>query len=204
MRSWRRCFAQRRRCRCWLDPRSVSSGRRFRDREELGVQCLCGRTAPAPSDRRREKRHHRDELPGLWSAKLPWGTEVTLVDVSKRGVLVETTSRVTLGSTLDLQFVGQDAQVSIPARILRTDVADVTGLGVRYRVAASFDTRPRDSQTAEAARTRRRSPRRWPRCWRGSWPMSRARPDGGASRTIRRGAGQAAAGPQHPDSAARR
>jgi hypothetical protein len=106
-----------------------------------------------PSDRRREKRHHRDELPGLWSAKLPWGTEVKLVDVSKRGVLVETTSRVTLGSTLDLQFVGQDAQVSIPARILRTDVADVTGLGVRYRVAASFTRDLEILQTAAAARS---------------------------------------------------
>ena len=78
-------------------------------------------------------------MPGLWSAKLPWGTEVTLVDVSKTGVLVETTSRITLGSTLDLQFVGQNTNVSVPARILRSDVAQVDALGVRYRVAAAFN-----------------------------------------------------------------
>jgi hypothetical protein len=91
------------------------------------------------SDRRRDRRRQRGELPWLWSAKLPWGTEVTLVDVSKSGVQIETTSRVTLGSTLDLQFVGQNTNVSVPARILRSDVAEVNGLGVRYRVAASFN-----------------------------------------------------------------
>ena len=99
------------------------------------------RTSPPsqPSDRRRATRHQRDEVPWLWSAKLPWGTEVTLVDVSKTGVLVETTSRITLGSTLDLQFVGQNTNVSVPARILRSDVAQVDALGVRYRVAAAFN-----------------------------------------------------------------
>ncbi len=99
------------------------------------------RSAPPsqPSDRRRATRHQREKLPWLWSAKLPWGTEVTLVDVSKTGVLVETTSRITLGSTLDLQFVGQNTNVSVPARILRSDVAQVDALGVRYRVAAAFN-----------------------------------------------------------------
>ena len=99
-----------------------------------------GRTAPSkPSDRRRATRHNRDAVPWLWSAKLPWGTEVTLVDVSKTGVLVETTSRITLGSTLDLQFLGQNTNVSVPARILRSDVAQVDALGVKYRVAAAFN-----------------------------------------------------------------
>ena len=54
-----------------------------------------------------------------------------LVDLSKRGILVETTSRMTLGSTLDLQFVGQNTDISIPARVLRSDIAKVDGLGVK-------------------------------------------------------------------------
>ena len=99
-------------------------------------------------DRRRAPRRPKDQLPWLWAAKLPWGTEVTLVDVSRTGVLVETTSRVTLGSTLDLQFVGENTNVSVPARILRTDVSNVDALGVRYRVAAAFN---RELDLLEAA-----------------------------------------------------
>jgi len=101
-------------------------------------------------DRRRAPRRPKNQLPGLWSAKLPWGTEVTLVDVSRTGVLVETTSRVTLGSTLEFQFVGQNTNVSVPARILRTDVADVDAFGVRYRVAAAFN---RELELLEAVAT---------------------------------------------------
>jgi CheY-like chemotaxis protein len=99
-------------------------------------------------DRRRAPRRPKNQLPGLWSAKLPWGTEVTLLDVSRTGMLVETTSRVTLGSTLDFQFVGENTNVCIPARILRTNVADVDAFGVRYRVAAAFN---RELELLEAA-----------------------------------------------------
>ena len=120
----------------------------------------------------------------------------------RRGVLVETTSRITLGSTLDLQFVGQNANVSIPARILRTDVAHVNALGVRYRVAASFNRdldllEPYEDAAAPAAKPaalaemlarvladvdRRSSPRR-------------------AARAFRRRAPQDAPGPERSDSA---
>jgi hypothetical protein len=89
-------------------------------------------------DRRRETRRQRQDLPRLWSARLSSGTELALVDLSKSGILVETTSRMTLGSTLDLQFVGQNTDISIPARVLRSDIAKVDGLGVKYRVAAQF------------------------------------------------------------------
>lgn len=99
-------------------------------------------------DRRRAPRRPKDQVPWLWSAKLPWGSEVTLVDVSRTGVLVETSSRVTLGSTLDFQFVGENTNISVPARILRTDVANVDALGVRYRVAAAFN---RELDLLEAA-----------------------------------------------------
>ena len=111
-------------------------------------------------DRRRETRRQRQDLPRLWSARISSGTELELVDLSKRGILVETTSRMTLGSTLDLQFVGQNTDISIPARVLRSDIAKVDGLGVKYRVAAQFKrdldlldylTGASDSRTTPAA-----------------------------------------------------
>jgi CheY-like chemotaxis protein len=89
-------------------------------------------------DRRRARRRPSGELPWLWAVKLPWGTEVKVVDISNRGVLVESPSKLTAGSTLDLQLVGQGTQLQVPARMVRSEIAGVDGLGVRYRVAAAF------------------------------------------------------------------
>jgi DNA-binding NarL/FixJ family response regulator len=89
-------------------------------------------------DRRRARRRCSGELPWLWAVKLPWGTEVKVVDISNRGVLVESPSKLTAGSTLDLQLVGQGTNLHVPARMLRSEVAGVDALGVKYRVAAAF------------------------------------------------------------------
>jgi hypothetical protein len=56
---------------------------------------------------------------------------------------------MTLGSTLDLHFIGNNTDVSIPARILRSDVATVDGFGVKDRVAAQVS---RDFNLFDAAR----------------------------------------------------
>jgi hypothetical protein len=90
------------------------------------------------SDRRRAARSPQDQLPWLHLARLPWGSDLQLVDVSRGGVLVETTSRMTPGTLVDLEFVGNDLSTTVPSRILRTTVAHVDRLGVRYRAAAAF------------------------------------------------------------------
>jgi CheY-like chemotaxis protein len=91
-----------------------------------------------PADRRGARRRASGELPWLWSVKVPGGSQVSVVDISSTGVLLETASRMTDGSTVDLQLLGQDTNVTVPARMIRTQVAAVTGLGVKYRVAAAF------------------------------------------------------------------
>jgi len=90
------------------------------------------------SDRRRVARLQHQQLPWLRMARLPWGSEVELVDVSRTGVLVETMARMTPGTLVDLEFLGRDLTTTVPSRILRTTVAHVDRLGVRYRVAAAF------------------------------------------------------------------
>jgi PilZ domain len=45
------------------------------------------------------------------------------VDVSNGGVLVETTSKLPLGSTIDLRIIGPETNLSVLARIARTEVA---------------------------------------------------------------------------------
>ncbi len=96
------------------------------------------RSLAMPADRRGARRRASGELPWLWTVKVPGGSQVSVVDISSSGVLLETASRMRDGSTVDLQLLGQGTNVTVPARMIRTQVAAVTGLGVKYRVAAAF------------------------------------------------------------------
>lgn len=89
-------------------------------------------------DRRRAPRARRDQLPWLRIGRLPWGSEVDVVDVSSSGVLLETTTRMTPGALVDLEFLSNDLSTTVQSRIVRTEVAHVDRLGVRYRNAATF------------------------------------------------------------------
>ncbi len=63
---------------------------------------------------------------------------VKLVDISTQGVLVETTAKIARGTAIELQLIGDGINVSAAARVTRSEVASVDGLGVRYQIAASF------------------------------------------------------------------
>lgn len=95
-------------------------------------------TVTRVSERRRMTRLRQDQLPWLRMARLPWGTDVELVDVSRTGVLVETTSQMRPGTVVDLEFLGKNLSATVPSRVLRTSVSHVDRLGVRYRIAATF------------------------------------------------------------------
>jgi hypothetical protein len=90
------------------------------------------------TDRRRARRRTAADLPGLWAVRLPLGPEAKVVDMSSSGVLVETSFKLSPGSTIDLQVVGQNIDIRVPARMVRSEVASVNHLGVRYRAAAAF------------------------------------------------------------------
>jgi len=90
------------------------------------------------NDRRRARRRSNAELPTLLTVRLPWGADACVVDISSQGVLLETTSKITPGRTVDLQLIGQGVDVYVPARSIRSEVATVDAMGVRYRVAAAF------------------------------------------------------------------
>lgn len=90
------------------------------------------------TDRRRAKRKTGGDVPSLWSVNLPAGGNVRLVNISSQGVLLETTSKVPTGRTVDMQLLGDRTDIALTARTTRSEVAAVDGLGVRYRVAAFF------------------------------------------------------------------
>lgn len=93
---------------------------------------------PRRRDRRRAARRPGTDLPWLWSAKLPTGLDLKVVDVSNSGVLVETPTKLSRGTTIELRIVGHETNLSVLARIARTDVAHVDALGVKYHIGAAF------------------------------------------------------------------
>jgi hypothetical protein len=62
-----------------------------------------------------------------------------LVNISRTGVLIESGSKVTPGVTLELQLTGLGLQRVMLARFVRSEIAHVDGLGVRYHAAAQFE-----------------------------------------------------------------
>jgi CheY-like chemotaxis protein len=91
-------------------------------------------------DRRRASRRPLMDIPWLKSVRLPWGLEVAVVNISTSGILLESSSKIAPGNVVDLQLIGRGLTgVSMPARLIRTDVGSVSSQGVKYRVAAAFD-----------------------------------------------------------------
>ena len=86
---------------------------------------------------RAERTAQRD--PWLWAVRLPWGADVQLVNISRTGILIESGSKVTPGISLDLQLTGMGQNRVVLARFVRSEVARVDRLGVRYHAAAQFE-----------------------------------------------------------------
>jgi hypothetical protein len=86
----------------------------------------------------REHRLTPLEVPLLSAVKLSWGPEVSLLNISSTGMLVETTARFTPGSVMEFQLCGPTSNLVIPARFVRTEVAGVDARSVKYRAAAAF------------------------------------------------------------------
>ena len=91
------------------------------------------------NDRRRAPRRPNGELGSPLAVKLPADAQVSLINISRGGVLLESTSKVMPGSPLDLQLLGAGGDWSVPARTIRSEVAQVDARGVKYRIAAAFE-----------------------------------------------------------------
>lgn len=95
----------------------------------------------APStgaERRRSPRRPAALVPNL-KARLLAGPDVRLVDVSRRGVLLETDTRLMPGSPIRVKFVADDSNLVMKGCVVRSSVAVVSGTGLVYRTAISFD-----------------------------------------------------------------
>ena len=89
-------------------------------------------------DRRRASRFAATDLQGMWVIRLPWGTDAKLVDISNSGVLFESPSKISPGVSVDLQILGDQKNMLVPARMVRSDVSRTDAFGITYRIAAAF------------------------------------------------------------------
>ena len=90
-------------------------------------------------DRRRHRRH-RAGAGRLQLARIRPGHDVSIVDVSAGGMLVESTHRLLPGARVDVRFLGEDHGADvIRGRILRCGVAHLQADQINYRGAIAFD-----------------------------------------------------------------
>jgi hypothetical protein len=91
-----------------------------------------------PADRRTSPRVPASAVPNL-KARLLAGPDVRLVDLSRRGVLLETQSRLLPGSPIRLKFVADDAVLVLKGAVVRSSVSTFGEQGLVYRTAVAFD-----------------------------------------------------------------
>jgi hypothetical protein len=101
-----------------------------------------GTHSPLLLERKRADRARRfaaDELPSRCTLTTPAGFIVRLLNVSETGVLFESPLKFTPASEIPLSLFGPDSTSILPARIVRSEVANVSGVGVTYQTAAQFN-----------------------------------------------------------------
>ncbi|MCC6162856.1 MAG: PilZ domain-containing protein [Acidobacteria bacterium] len=89
------------------------------------------------NNRRQHPRVPANLLPTL-TARLSGGASVRLLDVSRRGVRLETPLHMRPGQTVAIRFVAADATVTLSAAVVRATVARVDAEGIKYETALSL------------------------------------------------------------------
>ena len=104
---------------------------------------LTGARTAAPSgrisDRRTALRRQTLEEHGIVHARVLPGKDVTIINVSARGALVETQYRLLPGSPVELLVEGDPGCATVRGRVLRCFVSGVRSACVSYRGAIAFD-----------------------------------------------------------------
>jgi hypothetical protein len=75
-------------------------------------------TGVLPTERRAHRRFTASELPGI-RARVKYGQEVSVIDLSSGGVLFQTSEELQPNSTIVLEFSGATRTFLVPSRVLR-------------------------------------------------------------------------------------
>jgi hypothetical protein len=91
------------------------------------------------SERRRNRRHSGPEEHRIVSARIRPGHDVSVVDVSAGGVLVESERRLLPGSAVELHVRSAHRSQIVRGHIVRCAVARLRANAICYRGAIAFD-----------------------------------------------------------------
>lgn len=88
------------------------------------------------------ERRPASDMPGIKGLRfLPGGAEASLVNISPTGLLAESTSKLPVGSSVQVQIAGGFSPASVAGRIARCEVAAMGRDGLlRYHIAVEFDS----------------------------------------------------------------
>lgn len=89
-------------------------------------------------NRRQSRRRPARDIPYL-GARLVGGPPVELLDVSRRGILFQTSTRLHPGSPIAVKLVAADAGMVLRGSVVRSTVAVLNGAEVKYHTAVAFD-----------------------------------------------------------------
>lgn len=90
------------------------------------------------TDRRVHPRFSALALRGLQAARVKYGEEISVINLSAGGVWFETPARLTPDSTIVLEFLGPDGSALVPARVLRCQALPASHGGPRSKGACAF------------------------------------------------------------------
>jgi hypothetical protein len=76
-------------------------------------------TTETPTERRAHRRFIASELRGLRTARVKYGQDVSVIDLSSGGVLFEITGELKPESTIVLEFAAANRTYLVPSRVLR-------------------------------------------------------------------------------------
>jgi len=104
----------------------------------LAQHVLTTAETPTSSERRAHRRFMARELRGLRTARVKYGQEVSVIDLSEGGVLFETTGELKPDSTIVLEFAGATRTYLVPSRVLRCHELDTFDNNPRLEGACVF------------------------------------------------------------------
>ncbi len=96
-------------------------------------------TVTEPLESHRTQRSESPHEHGIVSARVRPGLEVTVVNVSSGGALIDAAHRLLPGSGIELQLSTRERHVSMRGRVLRCSVARLYASQLCYRAAIGFD-----------------------------------------------------------------
>jgi hypothetical protein len=88
--------------------------------------------------RPRAHRWERADVGWLTGVQTRDGLELTLLNISRSGALVESSAKFLPNSSIELRLCGAPQSAVLPVRVVRSEVANVSGHSVRYRAAVVF------------------------------------------------------------------